>query len=125
MHSRPESKASPGEVQDHLPLHPFELRILLVLVRESPTHGYRIVKAIEERDAEWKRIFPANLYRRIRDLLARGLIEELPAPPAAEEDPRRRYFGVTDLGRAVARADARRLQALVEDVRRTDLLELA
>ena len=111
-------------VEAHLPLHPLELRILTVLAAEGAAHGYRVVKAIEEREAGVRRIFPANLYRRIRDLLARGLLEESAPPPAeAGADPRRRYFRLTPLGRAVARADAARLAELVEDARRADLLE--
>ena len=74
------TKPSPA---DFLPLHPFELRILLVLC-EGKAHGYRIVKVIEERDAGWKRIFPANLYRRLRELLVAGLIVETEGPAEAE-----------------------------------------
>jgi len=107
--------------QDLLPLHPFELRILLALL-DGPLHGYRIVKAIEERDSGWKRIFPANLYRRLRDLTAKGLIEETDAPADGEADPRRRYFRITTLGREVARAEARRLDELLREAREKRLL---
>ena len=103
-----------------LPLHPLELRILLVLWKEK-AHGYRIVKSIEESDGRWNRIFPANLYRRIRDLLGQGLIEEAAADGAAESDPRRRYFQITRLGRQVARLEAQRVAELAADAR--DLLE--
>lgn len=106
------TKPSPA---DFLPLHPFELRILLVLC-EGKAHGYRIVKVIEERDAGWKRIFPANLYRRLRELLVAGLIVETEGPAEAD-DPRRRYFRVTSLGREVARLEARRLSELAADAR--------
>ena len=99
---------------DFLPLHPFEYRILLVLL-EGSAHGYGIVKAIEARDSHWKRISPANLYRRLRDLLASGLIEDSPDDADDSPDPRRRYFRITRLGQAVARLEARRLAALVED----------
>lgn len=50
------------------PLHPLEFRILFVLL-DGPARGYRIVKAIEAREAGHTRIYPANIYRRIRDLL--------------------------------------------------------
>lgn len=116
----------PDVVSSHLPLHAFELRILLVLAGEGAAHGYRIVKAIEEREGVGRRIFPANLYRRIRDLRGRGLLEEAPAPGSeTDTDSRRRYFRLTDLGRAVARADAARLAELVEDARDVDILEPA
>ena len=100
-----------------LPLHPFDFRILLVLAAE-PSHGYRIIRAIEERDGGWKRVFPANLYRRLRDLHARGLVEEVEAPEGTPEAERgRRTFGLTALGLAVARAERARLEALVLDAR--------
>src|SRR5688500_17004269 len=103
-----------------LPLHPLEFRILLVLWKEK-AHGYRIVKSIEESEGRWSRIFPANLYRRIRDLLGQGLIEEAAATDADDADPRRRYFRITATGREVARLEARRLSELAADAR--DLLE--
>lgn len=104
--------------EDFLPLHPFELRILLVLA-EGPAHGYRIIKVIEERDGSWKRVLPGNLYRRLRDLRARGWVREVKARAVAPEDERqRRTFELTALGRRVAEAETRRLAALVRDAKR-------
>jgi DNA-binding PadR family transcriptional regulator len=104
-------------VEDFLPLHPFELRILLVLA-EGPAHGYPIIKAIEEKDGTWKRVLPANLYRRLRDMLARGLVREVDGAPAgAEDDRQRRVFALTETGRRVALAETRRLEALVADAK--------
>ena len=104
------------------PLHPLEFRILLVLLEEGPSHGYPIVKAIEAREEGRMRIYPANLYRRIRELLARGWIREVEAPEGEPVDPRRSYVAVTEEGREVARAEAARLQELVRDARGVDLL---
>ena len=104
-------------VDDFLPLHPFELRILLVLA-EGPAHGYPIVKAIEEKDGTWKRVLPANLYRRLRDMLAAGLVTEIdPGDEAHEDDRQRRTFELTELGRRVAVAETNRLEALVLDAK--------
>jgi DNA-binding PadR family transcriptional regulator len=101
-----------------LPLHPFELRILLVLA-DGPAHGYPIIKAIEAKDGPWKRVLPANLYRRLRDMRERGLVREVPAPADAPDDDRpRRTFALTGLGRRVAVAETRRLEALVADAKR-------
>jgi DNA-binding PadR family transcriptional regulator len=80
------------------------------------------VKAIEERVGQRRRIYPANLYRRIRDLLDRGLIAESEAP-AGETEGRRTYVAVSELGRHVAKAEAERLEALVADARASHLLE--
>lgn len=105
--------------RDPLPLHPLEFRILMALVRE-PSYGTAIVREIERAEEGRTTIYPANLFRRIRDLLARGLLEERPSPDGA--DPRRTYLGLTPAGRSVARAEARRLRELVRDAEAHDLL---
>lgn len=99
-----------------LPLHPLEFRILLVLL-DGPAHGYRIVKEVEARENEISGIYPGNLYRRIRGLLSKGLLEEVDAPAGSDADPRRKYFIPTSLGAAVAKAEGRRLENLVRDAR--------
>lgn len=102
-----------------LPLHPLEFRILMAL-SEGPSYGTRIVQEIEAREGERMTLYPANLYRRIRDLAGRGLLEECRAPDGA--DPRRTYVRLTRLGRSVAAAEARRLDELLRDARAHDLL---
>jgi DNA-binding PadR family transcriptional regulator len=104
--------------RDFLPMSPLELRILLAL-REGCRHGYAIVKDVEERAGSRARIFPANLYRRIRNLLADGLLAETEAPPGAEPDDarQRKFFRLTPLGLAVAHAEVERLEALVAEAR--------
>ena len=109
-----------AEPESFLPLHPLEFRILLALL-EGPSHGYDIVKAIESQE-EVGAVYPANLYRRIRDLTASGLVEDVEAPRGSQE-ARRRYLGVTALGRKVARAEARRMRDLLQDARTRKLLE--
>jgi len=103
-----------------LPLNPLEFRILLVLAG-GPSHAYRIVKEIEAR-ATGEIIYPANLYRRIRDLLERGLIEESGSSDAEEGGRRRTMLRASELGRRVGKAEARRLEALVMDARGVRLL---
>jgi DNA-binding PadR family transcriptional regulator len=112
-----EDKVNPApHATGFLPLHTLELRILLVLL-DGPSHGYRIVKEIEERERTLGVIYPGNLYRRIRDLLAKDLIEDDDPPEGRDTDPRRRYFRVTPLGEEVVRAEARRLEGLVSEAR--------
>ena len=97
----------------HLPMHPEAFRILLVL-RGGERHGYALVKELERDPGRPGKVMPANLYRRIRSLLEHGLIAEAEErPDPSLDDQRRRYFAVTDLGEAVARAEARRLQSLL------------
>ncbi len=102
-----------------LPLHPLEFRILLVLL-EGPSYGTRIVEEIEARERGRTKLYPANLFRRIRDLMGRALLEECAAPEGA--DPRRTYVRLTRTGRAVARAEAERLRELVREAEGHDLL---
>jgi DNA-binding PadR family transcriptional regulator len=99
-------------VEDRLPLHPTELRILMSLL-DGPSYGTRIVEDVESRERGRVALYPANLYRRIRDLMARELIEVTDSP--AGSDPRRTYLRMTRLGRSVARAEVRRLQELLKE----------
>lgn len=108
-----------GHERDYLPLHPLQFRILMSLL-DGPSYGTQIVEEIETRERGGTKIYPANLYRRIRDLLSDGLIEDASAPPDA--DPRRSYVRITRLGQSVAKAEARRLRDLVGDAARHRLL---
>lgn len=102
---------------DFLPLHPLELRILLAVI-DAPSHAYRIVKEIEAAEGHRFKLYPANLYRRIRDLAANGLLEEVDAPDGEDASERpRTFFAATPLGRDVARAEATRLEELLRNAR--------
>ena len=86
-------------------------------------HGYSVMQDVRDRTDGALRLSPSSLYASIRRLLERGLIEELAERPAPEhDDERRRYYRLTTLGRAVATAEARRLQRLLADARATGLL---
>jgi DNA-binding PadR family transcriptional regulator len=87
---------------------------------DGPSYGTRIVEEIEAREGSSRKIYPANLFRRIRDLMEQGLIQDAPSP--ADADPRRSYLRLTRRGRAVARAEARRLRDLVVEAERHRLL---
>ncbi len=100
-------------------LHPLELRILLVVLA-SPAHGYRIVKEVEALEGGRFTLYPANLYRRIRDLSRRGLLAEVGAPRGTSTSDRpRTYFGATPLGREVVHGEVARLEKLLRDARAT------
>lgn len=111
-----------AEAERHLPLHPEAFRILLVLM-DGEAHGYAIVKKLERDPGRPGRVLPANLYRRMRGLLEQGLIQEaVTRPDPGLDDERRRYFAVTKLGHEVARAEARRLDALLVGAKARNLL---
>jgi DNA-binding PadR family transcriptional regulator len=59
-----------------------------------------------------------TLYRSIQRMLEQGLLVETRERPAPEnDDERRRYYRITPLGTAVAKAEARRLTQLVRMAR--------
>jgi len=96
-----------------LPLPPATFHILVSLA-PGDLHGYAIIQDVEERTAGEVRLSVATLYRTIHKMLEEGLIEESRERPAAElDDERRRYYRLTPLGTAAARAEARRLARLV------------
>jgi len=96
-----------------LPLAPASFHILLALGEED-RHGYAILLEVERTTGGEVRLSAATLYRSLQRLLEQGLIEELAERPAPElDDERRRYYRLTALGVAVARAETARLAKLV------------
>lgn len=112
-----------------LPLSPVDLQILLVLTGGG-LHGYGLMKAVEEQSGGKVRLEVGSLYRVIKRLLGSGLIEESDEGPpddgAASGGSRgpkpRRFYRISDFGREVASAEARRLAEVVETARAQALL---
>lgn len=105
-----------GRVWRWLPLKPVWFHILLAL-KEGAGHGFAIRERAEARTDGQVRLWPATLYGAIRQLTDRGLIEALEAGDGPDDDARRRYYRLTDLGREVLLAEADRLESLVRDAR--------
>ena len=101
-----------AEVETLLPLPPAAFHILLALTA-GDLHGYGIILSVQSRTNGALRLSPGTLYRTIQRLLEQGLIEEPRKPARPKGDPRRRYYRITSLGTAVARAETRRLTELV------------
>lgn len=100
-----------------LPLLPATFHILVALADED-RHGYAIIQDVASRTGGSIRLSPGTLYRSIQRMLEQGLIAETRDRPAPEEDDeRRRYYCITPLGTAVAKAEARRLTQLVRMAR--------
>ena len=102
----------PRDVSALLPLPPATFHILLALAT-ADRHGYGIIQDVEERTGRELRLSPGTLYRSIQRLLEQGLIVEPKRRLDADDDPRRRYYRITPFGKAVARAETRRLTHLV------------
>ena len=106
-----------------LPLSTQVFHILLALVDED-LHGYAIIQNVAESTEGEVRLTASTLYAAIKRLLESGWIEELTRRPRSDDDPRRRYYRLTPLGREVARAEARRLERMAAMARAKRLLPL-
>jgi DNA-binding PadR family transcriptional regulator len=108
--------------ESFLPL-PRDTFQILVSLADRDRHGYSVMQDVLERTDGALRLSPSSLYAAIRRLLEKELIEELTERPDPEhDDERRRYYRLTPIGRAVAVAEARRLERLLADARATGLL---
>jgi len=93
-----------------LPLSPTDFQILLALEGKR-LHGYAIMKEVERASGGRVRIEAGSLYRVIARLLASRLIEESePGDDRPRPGQPRRSYALSDLGRAVVRAEATRLR---------------
>jgi len=106
------------KISEFLPMKAPWFHILLTLA-DGKQHGYAIRAAVEERTQGKIRLWPATLYGAMRDMSAEGLIAELEHEPSEGDDPRRRYYELTALGKRVLAAEVQRLEELVEAARAT------
>jgi DNA-binding PadR family transcriptional regulator len=104
-----------------LPLKPVWYYLLVVL-GDGPQHGYAIGTAVEELTEGSIRMWPATLYGTIHQLGEAGLIVRVNEEPEPGDDPRRRYYELTALGRRVLAAETERLRELVRLASRTRAL---
>lgn len=114
-------RAQPPTVDSFLPLTSVVFEILVTLA-SGDRHGYSILTDIRTRTGQVLR--PGSLYRALNRLLEDRLVDELDErPDPALDDERRRYYRLTGLGRAVARAEATRLAAQVQSARAARLID--
>jgi DNA-binding PadR family transcriptional regulator len=99
--------------EELLPLPVASFHILLSLAAED-RHGYAIIQDVAARTGGEVRLSAGTLYRSIQRMLEQELLVEVEERPSPElDDERRRYYRITPLGEAVARAEARRLSELL------------
>ncbi|MGE0040160.1 MAG: PadR family transcriptional regulator [Vicinamibacterales bacterium] len=103
----------------YLPLTPAAFHVLIALA-DGPKHGYAVMKDVGQRTGGGVRLSTGTLYGIVKRLLDDELIVEL--PPSPDDDERRRPYRLTPLGRAVAAAEARRLETLVAQARAVRLI---
>ena len=100
-----------------LPLSALDFAVLLALV-PKPSYGYRLLKTIRERPGGGIELAPGNLYQILDRMTERGWIAATGPSPEEQKSARpRRYYGLTPAGRAVATAEARRLDFLLGTAR--------
>ena len=91
-------------------LTPLSAAILFALA-SGASHGYAIIKEIEELTNGEMSPRTGSMYLALHRLLEDGLIEEA---DVRGDDERRRYYRLTTEGRTAARAEAERLTQLVK-----------
>ncbi|MCI0416351.1 PadR family transcriptional regulator [bacterium] len=94
------------------PLTPAMFHVLLALADEDK-HGYAILKEVSEQTNEEVQLSTGTLYGIIKRLLETGMIKEVRKPLAKNDDARRRYYRLTDAGRQIAIAEAKRMEKLL------------
>lgn len=108
-------------IENLLPLRPVEFHVLLSLA-DGDRHGYGIMQDARERGEAVPDI--GTLYRALARMVDQGWIEPADSrPPSDSDDGRRNYYRITDLGLRVAKAEARRFEALTRVARIGGLLE--
>jgi DNA-binding PadR family transcriptional regulator len=99
-------------MSDALPAATFHI---LLALSDDDRHGYAIIQDVAARTGGELKLSAGTLYRSIQRMLDQGLIVEVRDRPAPEfDDERRRYYRITPLGSATARAETRRLTQLVK-----------
>lgn len=91
---------------------------VLVSLADGEKHGYAIIKEVARRTDGKVRLRNATLYTVIKRFADAGLVEETrERPNPALDDERRRYYRLTERGRAVAEAEAARLEETLRQAR--------
>ena len=100
-----------------LPLTPTMFYVLVALAG-GDKHGYAIIKDVQRRTDGKVRLSAGTLYPIMRRFEEAGLIVECDErPDPALDDERRRYYRLSDEGRAVALAEAKRMETAVDRAR--------
>ena len=100
---------------DHLKPHWFQI---LLALADRAMHGTAIMEEVLERTEGAVRLWPGVLYGSLRQMAAEALIEEVEPPAGAPtEGGKRRFYGITALGRLALREEVERMAGLVSVAR--------
>ena len=104
-----------------LPLTDLAFNVLVAL-KDAELHGYALIKELRARTGR-AGLRTGTVYAALSRLQDQGLVVESGERPAPDQDDRRRrYYGITPLGLAVAEAEAARLAELLDIARTKNLL---
>ena len=109
-------------MESRLPLRAADFQILMLLA-EKPMHAYGISKATEDNGPGGVRLEIGSLYRTLNRLRTDGLLRETETAESGPQNQPRRAYGITDLGRRVAQAEAERLEAVLAMARDCSFLQ--
>jgi DNA-binding PadR family transcriptional regulator len=104
-----------------LPLTPAVLHILLSLSAED-RHGLGIAADVKEFTRGRLVLGPGTLYGTIKRLLESGMVEDLGQPSSDDDDPRRRYYRITPLGRRALELETEGIESILNVARRRRML---
>jgi DNA-binding PadR family transcriptional regulator len=102
------------DLSPFLPLSPATLHILLALAGED-RHGYGIMQEVARQSEGQYKLGPGTLYDNLDKLMNQGIVDDAPRRP--HEDPRRRYYRLTSLGRRILATEVARLEGVVREAR--------
>jgi len=102
---------------NQLPQVAFSILLALSL---KERHGYEIIKQVAEDSKSKLKLSPGALYTSIKQLLEQKLIVEVPKP----DDNRRRYYRLSDKGRAALSEELGYYQNSVALARERRVLEI-
>jgi len=97
---------------------------ILLALSDQERYGLDIAQEVERRTRGDIVLGPGTLYNAVKKMLDQGLIEDYTdkVRQRAEDDPRRRYYRITQDGREVLAAEAGRLETLVKAARAKKVL---
>jgi len=104
------------DLSPFLPLSPAALHILLSLAGED-RHGYGIMQEVARQSDGQYKLGPGTLYDNLQKLMTQGIVRESERKRVEGDDPRRRYYRLTPLGRSILAAEVERLEGVVREAR--------
>lgn len=103
-----------------LPLTPLTMAILLALA-DGDRHGYALMQDVERQSEGTLRPGTGSLYAALQRLMDDELIAEAPGEPDPGPGRPKKVYRITEAGREMVRAEARRMVRVLEVARQRAL----